>query len=174
MSSTKVSIKYYLAGNSIKHNPTFKQLKSMTAPSECIFCQIIRREAPASIIYEDEQVIAFLSNRPVNPGHTLVTPKKHYENIYEIPVEEAGHLFKIAKHVAPAVRDAKGAEGIRIVQNNGEAAGQVVFHLHVHVIPMEPHNRFSHDGAFRDLTYPRNIGSLENDAQEIKQRLNKD
>ena len=109
--------------------------------SECIFCQIIRKEAPASIVYEDEQVVAFLSNRPVNEGHTLVVPKKHYENIYDIPEEEAAYLFKIVKRVAHAVKDATGAEGIRIVQNNGEAAGQVIFHLHVHIIPMKPHNQ---------------------------------
>ena len=87
--------------------------------SECIFCQIIRKEAPASIVYEDEQVVAFLSNHPVNEGHTLVVPKKHYENIYEIPEEEAAYLFRIVKRVAHAVRDSMGAEGIRIVQNNG-------------------------------------------------------
>jgi histidine triad (HIT) family protein len=143
----------------------------MTATSECVFCKIIRKEAPASIIYEDEQVVAFLSNRPVNVGHTLVAPKRHYENIYEIPVEEVGYLFKIAKRIAEAVRDATGAEGIRIVQNNGEAAGQVIFHLHVHVIPMKPHNQFSHDGAFRDPTSPREAAALETDAEAIRQRL---
>ena len=58
--------------------------------SECVFCKIIQGQAPASKVYEDEQVIAFLSNRPVNEGHTLVVPKKHYENIYEIPEAEAG------------------------------------------------------------------------------------
>lgn len=137
----------------------------------CIFCKIVRNEVPASIVYQDEAVIAFLSNRPVNVGHMLVAPKRHYENIYEIPEEEAAHLFKIAKRISKAVRDATDAEGIRIVQNNGEAAGQVVFHLHVHVIPMKPHNRFSHDGAFRDPTSPRDAVDLERDAQEIRQRL---
>jgi histidine triad (HIT) family protein len=139
--------------------------------SECIFCQIIRKEVSASIVYEDEQVIAFLSNRPVNEGHTLVTPKKHYENIYDIPMEEAGHLFKIAKKMAHAVRDATSAEGIRIVQNNGEAAGQVIFHLHVHIIPLKPHNKFSHDGAYRDPTQPRDSSALGKDAEKIRQHL---
>jgi histidine triad (HIT) family protein len=142
--------------------------------SECVFYQIIRKEAPASIVYEDEQVVAFLSNRPVNGGHTLVAPKKHFENIYDIPEEDAAYLFRIVKRVAHAVRDATGAEGIRIVQNNGEAAGQVIFHLHVHIIPMKTHNQFSHDGAYRDQTYHRNAETLEKDAQRIRQRLNKD
>ena len=73
---------------------------------DCIFCQIIRKQAPASIVYEDDQVVAFLSNRPVNEGHTLVVPKKHYENIYDIPEEDIAYLFKIVKRVAHAVRDA--------------------------------------------------------------------
>ncbi len=117
--------------------------------SECVFCQIIRKEAPASIVYEDAQVVAFLSNRPVNVGHTLVAPKKHYENIYEIPEEEAAYLFRIVTKIARAVKDATGIEGIRIVQNNGKDAGQVIFHLHVHIIPMNPTSQILHEHGFR-------------------------
>ena len=140
----------------------------MTLMSECIFCQIIRKEAPASIVYEDEQVVAFLSNRPVNVGHTLVVPKKHYENIYDIPEEEVGYLFKIVKRIACAVNDAISVEGIRIMQNNGEAAGQVVFHLHVHVLPLEPHNQLTHDNAYRDPSHQRDAEALEKDAEKIR------
>jgi len=139
--------------------------------SECIFCQIIRKEVSASIVFEDEQVIVFLSNRPVNEGHTLVAPKKHYENIYDIPAEDAGYLFKIAKKMAQAVRDATGAEGIRIVQNNGEAAGQVIFHLHVHIIPLKLRNQFSHDVTYRDPNKSRSSEALEKDAEKIRQHL---
>lgn len=133
--------------------------------SECIFCQIIRKEAPASIVYEDEQVVAFLSNHPVNVGHTLVAPKKHYVNIYEIPEEEAAYLFRIVKRVAYAVKNATGVEGIRIVQNNGETAGQVVFHLHMHVIPMKPYSQFQHENGFRAIKL------LNNDAEKIRKHL---
>jgi histidine triad (HIT) family protein len=143
----------------------------MKSMSECVFCQIISKEAPANIVYEDGKVVAFLSNRPVNEGHTLVVPKKHYENIYEIPEEEAVCLFRITTKITHAVRDATAAEGIRIVQNNGEAAGQVIFHLHIHVIPMKPHNSFSHDGAFRDSTHQRSADSLEKDAEKIREQL---
>src|SRR4030067_691062 len=90
----------------------------------CEFCKIIRAEAPASRVYEDEQVVAFLSNHPVNPGHTLIVPKKHYENIYEVPDEEIAHIFKISKTMAAAVKKAVNAEGIRIVQNNGKARSE--------------------------------------------------
>ncbi len=115
--------------------------------------------------------MAFLSNRPVNEGHTLVVPKKHYENIYGISEEEAAYLFKVVKRVAHAVRDATDAQGIRIVQNNDWAAGQVVFHLHVHVIPMEPNEGFIHGKAFRDHTNPRSSEELEKDAERIIQHL---
>jgi histidine triad (HIT) family protein len=133
--------------------------------SQCVFCQIIRKEAPASVVYEDEQVVAFLSNRPVNVGHTLVAPKKHYMNIYEIPEEEAAYLFKIVKKIAQAVKDATGIKGIRIVQNNGKDAGQVVFHLHVHVIPMKPSGQLFHEHDFRAAEL------LGEDAEKIKQHL---
>jgi histidine triad (HIT) family protein len=136
--------------------------------SECIFCQIIQKQLPANVVYEDEQVVAFLSNRPVNEGHTLVVPKKHYGNIYEISEDETAYLFKIVKQVTLAVRDSVAAEGIRIVQNNGEAAGQVVFHLHVHVIPMKPQEGFSHGKAYRSPSYSRNVDELEMDAQKIR------
>jgi histidine triad (HIT) family protein len=130
--------------------------------SECIFCQIIRKQAAASVVYEDKRVIAFLSHRPVNPGHTLVVPKKHYENIYEIPEDEAAQLFLIAKRTAKAVRDATGVEDIRIVQNNGKDAGQIVFHLHIHIIPMKPHEQFRHENGFR----PQEM--LDKDAEKIR------
>jgi histidine triad (HIT) family protein len=137
----------------------------------CIFCQIIQKQASASIVYEDERVVAFLSNRPVNEGHTLVVPKKHYENIYEIPEDEGSYLFKIAKRIALAVRDAVSADGIRLVQNNGWAAGQVVSHLHVHVIPMMSTEGFIHGKAYHDHTNPRGSDELEKDAERIRQHL---
>jgi histidine triad (HIT) family protein len=122
----------------------------------------VRKEAPASPVYEDEKVIAFLSIQPINVGHTLVVPKKHYENIYEISEEEVAYLYKIVKKVATAVKRAVGVEGIRILQNNGEAAGQVVFHFHVHVIPMNMQH------AFRKI---RDTKALNEDAERIRQFL---
>jgi histidine triad (HIT) family protein len=135
--------------------------------SDCTFCRIIRREEPAGILYEDEQVTAFLSNRPVNVGHTLVVPKKHYVDIYELPEEEAAYLFKITKRIAQAVKEATGIEAIRIVQNNGRDAGQVINHLHMHIIPMKPQGQFRHENNFRPLEL------LEKDAEKIRQRLYK-
>lgn len=128
----------------------------------CTFCKIVRKEAPASPVYEDDKVIAFLSIQPINIGHTLVVPKKHYENIYEMPEEEVAHLYKIVKKVAYAVKNAISAEGIRIVQNNGEAAGQVIFHLHVHIIPMNKDRPWVHHLENRDAE------ALTEDARRIR------
>ena len=128
---------------------------------ECVFCQIIRREAPSSKVYEDEMVVAFLSNRPVNPGHTLIVPKKHRENIYQIDDEEIAHVYKVAKRIASAVNKAINPEGVRIVQNNGDAAGQVISHFHVHVIPLYKQPTMFH-GEIRERD------ALENDAKKIR------
>lgn len=129
----------------------------------CIFCKIVQKEAPASIVYEDEKVVAFLSIQPINVGHTLVVPKAHYENIHDIPDEEVSHLYKIVKKLAPAVKKAVEAEGIRIVQNNGEAAGQVIFHLHVHIIPMNKESQWVH------RLENRATDALKDDARKIQQ-----
>ena len=85
----------------------------------CIFCKIIQKKAPASIVYEDKKTIAFMSIQPINVGHTLVIPKKHYKNIYDISETEIAYLYKIVKRIAKATKKAVEAEGIRIIQNNG-------------------------------------------------------
>jgi len=131
----------------------------------CIFCKIVKKEAPASIAYEDEKVIAFMSVSPINIGHTLVIPKKHYENIYEIPEEEVAYLYKIVKKLSHAVQKAVNAEGIRLIQNNGATAGQVIFHLHVHIIPMNKDQPWGH------RLENRLADALKADAEKIRQSL---
>jgi histidine triad (HIT) family protein len=101
----------------------------------CIFCRIAQKQVPASLVYEDEKVVAFLDIRPLNEGHTLVIPKEHYENIFDVPQELIAYLHGITKRVALAVEKATKADGISIIQQNGKAASQEIFHLHVHVIP---------------------------------------
>jgi histidine triad (HIT) family protein len=101
----------------------------------CIFCRIAQKQVPASFVYEDEKVIAFLDIKPLNEGHTLVIPKSHYASIFEIPVDLIAHLHGVTKRIALAVKKATNADGISISQQNGKAAGQEIFHLHIHVIP---------------------------------------
>ncbi len=107
----------------------------MKFDDNCIFCKIVQKQAPSSIIYEDDYVMAFLDIRPVNEGHALVVPKEHYEGIYDIPSELLGKVHEASKKVALAVKQAVKAEGISIIQQNERAANQDIFHLHVHVIP---------------------------------------
>ena len=102
----------------------------------CIFCRIVSREAPSSVVYEDEKYIAFLDLYPFSRGHTLVCPKEHGETIWDMREADIAELFKVAFKVSKAVVAAVGADGFRFVQNNGEAANQVVAHVHVHVIPV--------------------------------------
>jgi histidine triad (HIT) family protein len=101
----------------------------------CIFCRIARKQVPASVVYEDEKTLAFLDIRPLSEGHTLVIPKAHYETVFDIPQELIMYLHGITKKIALAVKKATKADGISIMQQNGEAAGQEIFHLHIHVVP---------------------------------------
>jgi len=114
-------------------------------PGECIFCKIALKKSPSNVVYEDAKYIAFLDLYPFSRGHTLVCPKEHGETIWDMKEQDIAELFKVAFKVSKAVVAAVGADGFRFVQNNGEAANQVVAHVHVHVIPvkMEDKGRFS-------------------------------
>jgi len=101
----------------------------------CNFCRIVSGDSPASIVYEDGNVLAFMDLRPATVGHTLVVPRGHWETIDDIPEEVLSDLFAVVKRISVAVKKAVGTEGISILQFNEEAAGQSVMHFHVHVIP---------------------------------------
>lgn len=129
---------------------TSRILNSSTSAEDCIFCRIVMGKAPSRIVYTDELYIAFLDTVPFSRGHTLVCPKKHGETIWDMSESEVTGLFRAASKVSKAVVRAVGADGFRFVQNNGEAANQVVAHVHVHVIPvkMEDKGRFSGRKSF--------------------------
>ena len=124
--------------------------------SDCIFCKIIRSEIPSTKVYEDSDVLGFLDIKPVNPGHTLVIPKKHYVNIHDMPDDLVGKVAIVAKKIADALLK-MGVKGVNIGMNNGKAAGQIVFHAHVHVMPRYGKDSFSlwvgkeYDGNEREL-----------------------
>ena len=101
----------------------------------CIFCKIIKKEIPSKIVYEDSDVLAILDISQANMGHTLVLPKKHYENILDIEEKEYLKVMSVAKKVASQINKNLKPDGINILNNCGEAAGQSVMHFHVHVIP---------------------------------------
>src|SRR5262245_31180603 len=102
----------------------------------CVFCEIMRGKHDASIVYEDEDVVAFLDTTPVNPGHTLVVPRRHAANLSELDPEDGAKVFKVAMRMAAAIRGSGvRCEGINFRINDGVAAGQRVFHVHLHVMP---------------------------------------
>lgn len=136
-------------------------------PMNDIFDKIIAREIPAHIIYEDEYTLAFLDIKPVNHGHALVIPKTHFVNIFDGDSEILAHMMRSAQRVAKALRDITNCDGVNISMNNESAAGQEVFHAHLHVIP-----RFENDDAFkgvRHLPYEEEIA--KDLAESLREKL---
>ena len=101
----------------------------------CIFCKIANGEIPSTTLYEDEDFRVILDLGPATRGHALLLPKEHYQDLFALDDETASKVLVTAKKVAGKIKKAMGADGFNLVQNNGEAAGQTVFHLHVHLIP---------------------------------------
>lgn len=129
----------------------------------CIFCKIASGEIPATTLYEDQDFRVILDLGPASKGHALILPKEHYANIYEIPEELAGKAMILAKKMANVLTCALKCDGFNIVQNNGEPAGQTVFHFHMHLIPR-------YEGDQVGLTW--NPGSLtEEDKEEILSKV---
>jgi len=131
----------------------------------CVFCKIVKGEIPCSKIWEDEEFLAFLSIDPVCDGHTIVIPKKHYENVFVCDDEVLGKLNIVCKKIGLILRERLGCEGVNILNNSGESAGQEIFHIHFHVFP-----RFEGDGHklwFFDKS--ENLRDLE----EVAKSLNK-
>jgi len=100
-----------------------------------IFSAIVAGDIPATIVYEDEDVLAFMDIAPIHPGHTLIIPKQHYRNIYDIPAEVGGKIMQTAVSLAKAIQTALNTDGLNLVQSNEAAGFQTVFHFHLHLIP---------------------------------------
>ena len=102
---------------------------------DCIFCKLANGDIPTNTLYEDDCVRVSFDAEPAAEGHVLILPKEHFDNIYELDDDTAGHVFKVAKKIATAMNKTLDMDGLNVVQNNGEAAGQTVFHFHMHIIP---------------------------------------
>ncbi len=130
---------------------------------DTIFTKIIKREIPADILLEDENVLAFLDIQPANKGHALIIPKIPYRNIFDADPIILEYMIRAAQKIAIALKKGIGAEGVNIVMNNEPSAGQVVFHAHMHVIP-----RFDDDNIF---TPPPIKKYVEGESQEIARKI---
>lgn len=135
--------------------------------NDCIFCKIVRKEAPATILYEDDKALVFLDIRPLNEGHTLIIPKQHYETVYDIPEDLICYIYTLVKRFAFVVKNATKADGITIIQQNGRAAGQEILHLHVHVVPRYEGQKLPHFREIPNASRDR----LEQTAERIKELL---
>lgn len=135
--------------------------------TDCIFCKIAAGEIPSKTIYEDEEFRVIMDISPATKGHALILPKEHYPNLYEIPEEVAADAMKLAKKMAKKMTDALQCDGFNLVQNNGEVAGQTVFHFHMHLIP-----RYKNDGN-EDRICWNHLELGEKELEEIHQKLTK-
>ena len=103
--------------------------------SDCIFCKIVKKVIPAKVIFENNEILAFLDIFPINKGHSIVIPKAHYQNLEDFPESELLYLYKTVKQIAILIHKKLDLGGYNILQNNFKAAGQVIDHIHVHIIP---------------------------------------
>ncbi|HVE79610.1 MAG TPA: HIT family protein [Gemmatimonadaceae bacterium] len=120
----------------------------------CTFCDLVLGAAEVSVCYEDATALAFMDLQPVNPGHVLVVPRAHYESLVDVPPRVATHLFEVALKLGGVVRRVTGTEGTNIIVNSGAAAGQDIFHYHVHVIPRRVGDGFSIELPFNGSEMP--------------------
>jgi len=134
---------------------------------DCLFCRMVDGQVPVTGIYEDQFVLAFLDIRPVSDGHTLVIPKQHFSRLDECPAELLGQVCSRLGKIAAAVVAAVNCDGYNLLCNNGRAAGQLVEHLHFHIIP-----RNKGDGVFdRWPSYEYEPGKMEKIAARIREQL---
>ena len=133
----------------------------------CILCEISSGQAPASFVYEDECVFGIMSLDQPNPYKVLVIPRAHIETIYDLSEDEAARIFQAAVKIARAIREASGCDGLNVVQSNGRAGQQDVFHIHLHLVP-----RFEGDSiliSWQDRHVER--GELNRMAEEIRSKV---
>ncbi len=134
---------------------------------DCIFCKIIAGQIPAAMLLETDRVVSFLDINPVNPGHALVVPRRHVTTLLELNQDELHVAIYAARRVAQAVTEAVGSPEFNLLQNNGRCAGQVIDHVHFHVIPRNPDDGFSL--GWRQLQYKE--GELEAMQEAVRARL---
>ena len=131
--------------------------------AECLFCRIVSGELPATIVYEDDDSVAFLDHRPLFPGHTLLVPREHVETLAELPVKLVAPYFEAAQLLSRAVESAMDAEGTFVAMNN--RVSQSVPHLHVHIVP-----RRKKDGL-KGFFWPRTKYKADEELEEVKKKI---
>lgn len=134
----------------------------------CLFCKIVKGDIPSVKIFEDDNIVVFLDISQVTKGHTLVIPKKHFSNVYELDEETISSIYRPIPKLAKAIKNAFHAKGINIVNNNDEQAGQTVFHYHIHIIP-----RYDENDGFRAI-FTNNMDKYSKEDLEVIANIIKD
>jgi histidine triad (HIT) family protein len=143
-------------------------MNPMSLDHNCIFCKIIQGEIPSAKVYEDENVLAFLDISQVTKGHTLVIPKVHKQDIFELTPEIAANLFSCVPKIANAIKKQFNAEGVNLLNNSGKTAGQTVFHYHLHILP-----RYGKEDGFHPVFQEHNDQYTPADLQQIAAHIAK-
>lgn len=134
---------------------------------DCIFCKIANGEIPSATVYEDEEFRAILDIAPAAKGHALILPKNHYSNLWELGEKESEKVLKLAARISKGQKKALCCDGINVLQNNGAAAGQSVFHFHMHLIPRYENDRM--EIPWDTLSYEE--GEAEKFSESIKRAM---
>ncbi len=149
------------------HNNEKTNTKNIHEEENCIFCKIIKKEISAEIVYEDDYTISFMDIYPNTRGHLLVIPKIHIENIYGLDHETAARLMISIQKISVATKNALDADGINILMNNEEAAGQIIWHAHIHIIP-----RYKDDeGYYHKKHIYHDNDEIKNIAKDIQKEI---
>lgn len=144
------------------------ELVPAVSPASCVFCDIIAGRRAAAVVYGDDRCLAFGSIEPLQPGHLLLVPRRHAENLFDLPEDDAAHLLPVAGRLSRALREVFHADGLTCLQNSGKASGQSVLHYHMHLIPR-------HDGVelFRRVVDAKKVeqSELENALAPVRESL---
>jgi len=130
---------------------------------DCLFCKILNKQIPSTMVYEDDHVYAFLDIKPTNPGHVLVVPKKHSVGFLDADPEMLARLMVAMQKIAQAMMQGLNVEGFNLEQNNGRVAGQIVDHLHFHIIPRDANDGLKH--------WPGKPYASKEEADEIAEKI---
>jgi histidine triad (HIT) family protein len=143
----------------------------MTSPPEpCIFCRILAGELPSSVVFRDERCVAIMDLQPINSGHVLVVPVQHAAHLADLDAATAGHLMIVAQRITAALRGPLGCEGVNLILSDGEAAGQEVGHVHLHVVPRHEDDGFAFQRDPKSKN-PRPREQLDSAAAQIRDEL---
>lgn len=138
---------------------------------DCIFCKIVKGEIPSLKVFENDKVFCFLDSNPISMGHTLVIPKEHYENIFDIPGDELKKVISVVKSLSIKIKEVLKTDGINLINSSGKIANQEVFHFHFHIVPRYKNDGLEMNKWCQSKTYKADDKELKKLAEKIWNNL---